>query len=255
MTITQKIAPNDDVLFVLNHCETEVLGSGETVLRITEQLDRKLYEATNKVLEAIGGKWNRKAKGHVFSQSNSPVEALEKLVDTGEIEFEKLDFFATPKAVINRMIKLADPSPFISVLEPSAGEGAICDALAHFGIRKYGIHFCENHPGRAKVLQDKGYWQIGTDFMECTVKYFCIVMNPPFSGGRDIDHVSHAFDLLLPAGRLVAVMAEGTFFRQDRKATAFRELIEAHGFSEELPEGAFKESGTGVKTRLVVLTK
>ncbi len=40
----------------------EVKGSS---LRITQQLDRKLYTAVNKVLEALGLKWSRKEKAHV----------------------------------------------------------------------------------------------------------------------------------------------------------------------------------------------
>lgn len=32
----------------------------ENALKLTGQLDRKLYEATNKVLLAAGGKWNRR---------------------------------------------------------------------------------------------------------------------------------------------------------------------------------------------------
>jgi hypothetical protein len=33
-----------------------------------EQLDRKLYVSVNKVLEAIGGKWNRREKAHLFDE-------------------------------------------------------------------------------------------------------------------------------------------------------------------------------------------
>ncbi len=35
-------------------------------LTLYGQLDRKLYERTNKVLDAAGGRWNRKTKGHLF---------------------------------------------------------------------------------------------------------------------------------------------------------------------------------------------
>jgi hypothetical protein len=44
------------------------------------------------------------------------------------------------------------------------------------------------------------------------------VMNPPFANFQDIAHVRAAFNLLEPGGRSVAVMGEGVFFRQDRKA-------------------------------------
>src|SRR5204862_5173800 len=35
------------------------------------QLERKTYLDTNKVLERIGGKWNRKQKGHVFEDEEN----------------------------------------------------------------------------------------------------------------------------------------------------------------------------------------
>ena len=84
-----------------------------------------------------------------------------------------------------------------------------------------------------------------------------IVMNPPFSKGADIAHVRHAFDhYLKPGGRLVAIMSEGPFFRQDRAATDFRNwLHQQGGDAEPLPAGSFRDSGTGVNARIVVVDK
>ncbi|MBT3196238.1 MAG: PLxRFG domain-containing protein [Gammaproteobacteria bacterium] len=88
------------------------------------------------------------------------------------------------------------------------------------------------------------------------IGYHRIVMNPPFEKGQDIEHVRHAHSLLKPGGRVVAIMSEGPFFRKDKKAIAFREWLEdLGGTSEQLPEGSFKESNTGVNTRLVVIDK
>jgi type I restriction-modification system DNA methylase subunit len=70
----------------------------------------------------------------------------------------------------------------------------------------------------------------------------------------DIDHVMHAFKFLKPGGKLVSVMSAGITFRQDRKAVAFREMLEAHnGQIIPLPEGSFKESGTGVNAVIVTV--
>ena len=52
----------------------------------------------------------------------------------------------------------------------------------------------------------------------------------------------------------VAIMSNGPFFRQDRKSQEFRAWFDQHnGEKQELPAGAFKESGTGVATVLVTL--
>ena len=90
--------------------------------------------------------------------------------------------------------------------------------------------------------------------------YDRIIMNPPFSEGRDIDHVRHAFSLLKPGGRVVAIMGEGAFYRSDRKATEFREWLETvEGTSEKLDEGTFLDPSlpvtTGVHARMVVVDK
>ena len=69
----------------------------------------------------------------------------------------------------------------------------------------------------------------------------------------------HAFDHNLEdGGRLVAIVSEGPFYRQDSKAKEFRAWLEEHGgTSEKLPEGSFKESDrkTGVNTRMIVVDK
>lgn len=90
--------------------------------------------------------------------------------------------------------------------------------------------------------------------------YDRIIMNPPFSNGRDIEHVQHAYDLLKPGGRIVAIVGEGAFYRQDKKAAAFRAwLDELGGTSEKLPEGSFMDPSlpvnTSVNARMVVIDK
>lgn len=90
--------------------------------------------------------------------------------------------------------------------------------------------------------------------------YDRIIMNPPFSNRRDAEHVRHAFTLLKPGGRIVAIMGEGVFFGQDKKAQDFREWLEAvGGTSEKLPEGSFMDPSlpvnTGASARMVVIEK
>lgn len=57
----------------------------------TPRLDRKLYEAVNKALAALGGKWKGgKAQAHVFDES--PADAISDAIVTGDrrsVEFRK----------------------------------------------------------------------------------------------------------------------------------------------------------------------
>lgn len=61
-------------LAILSRVTTE----GNNVYLTCGQLDRKQYKAVNEILENIGGKWNRKTKGHVFS--DDPNEKLESVI-------------------------------------------------------------------------------------------------------------------------------------------------------------------------------
>ncbi len=90
--------------------------------------------------------------------------------------------------------------------------------------------------------------------------YDRILMNPPFGDRRDALHVQHAYDLLKPGGRLVAIMGEGVFFGNDKKAQDFRAWLESVGGTDEkLEQGTFMDASlpvnTGVSARMVVIDK
>lgn len=163
-------------------------------------------------------------------------------------------YFPTPASIIRQMIDAADIRPGMSILEPSAGSGAILDQIADTGCK---VIVFERHASLREVLTLKGYTLASTDFMDS--EWFTadrVLMNPPFEHAQDIHHVRRAFGHLTPGGRLVAVMSPGPFYRQDALATEFRAWFDALGGEKtDIPAGAFKESGTGVATVLVVLDK
>ena len=71
-------------------------------LELTGQLDRKLYLDTNNVLEACGGKWNRKAKAHVFGEEAQPL--IDTVIVTGEVRTHREDgWFPTPPDLADRL--------------------------------------------------------------------------------------------------------------------------------------------------------
>lgn len=167
-------------------------------------------------------------------------------------------FFPTPSDIVSQMLSHADIKTGMKVLEPSAGKGNIADAIreAHSDVSLDVVEF--NYTLR-ELLTDKGYSPLEEgDFLKVTQKYDRIIMNPPFEQSQDIIHVQHAYDLLNPGGRIVAIMSEGPFYRSDNKAESFRTWLEdLGGVSEPLSQGAFKSSErpTGVNTRLVIIDK
>ena len=219
---------------------------------------RKLYLDVNAALEAIGGKWNRKAQGHIFA--NDPEDALDNAILTGEVTSpNKNGYFPTPKAIVMKLCDLADIQPGQCALEPSAGQGAISTELYHRGAK---VFACELLEANGKVLLGDGMPPISLfsepDFMklETTQRFDRVVMNPPFEKRQDVFHVRKAFDMLVPGGRLVSVMSAGVKFREDRIGREFRDFVQSHeGEIIDLPEGSFKESGTGVNTVIVVMDR
>ncbi|MAT70320.1 MAG: hypothetical protein CMJ58_12445 [Planctomycetaceae bacterium] len=168
-------------------------------------------------------------------------------------------FFPTPPAVIEQMLELAAIEPGETVLEPSCGKGDIVLAVkqAH---PQSPVTAIELNRTLADVLAAKDLAVEFADFLSHEGCYDRIVMNPPFENLADIDHVRHAYECLAAGGRLVSVMSESPFFRQDRKATDFqRWFASLDGHSIKLPEDAFKGADafrqTGVRTRLVILLK
>lgn len=246
--------------------ETEVVG----VLRglqwaedglsaiLTGQLDRKMYERVNKALEAMGGKWNRSAKAHLFQ--TDPRSQVEGLLETGAITIERDGFFETPETVVRMMLGMAQLKPGDYILEPSAGLGAIAKHFACPQGQPFYVTLIEKNELRAKKLGENhpGVFVLCTDFMAFAPahRFNKILMNPPFEEGQDIKHVRHAFDLLQMDGTLVTIMGEGAFFKTEHLAVSFREWLKNVGGSgQKLPESSFKESGTGVNARIVVIRK
>ena len=168
-------------------------------------------------------------------------------------------FFPTPKPLADEIVRRANIKPNQTVLEPSAGIGSLADA-AHEAEPSAKITTVERLNTAREILEAKGYPVAGDDFLQHTGQYDRIVMNPPFEKGQDIDHVRHAYAQLKPGGKVVALMSESSFFRNDTKAKGFREWLESvGGTSEKSAEGAFKGvqafRQTGTVSRIVEITK
>lgn len=250
--LTKTLKFSDEVLEVLRGMEWRADGGTG---KITAQLDRALYVQVNKALEAMGGKWNRGVGAHTFTAD--PRSQVEGLLAAGTLEVDRDGFFETPQAVILRMLDLVPVQTGVPILEPSAGTGAIAKVLRDHGATEQRLRLVEQNIDRVMILRNLGFQCECADFMQYTLTGFAqVYMNPPFENGQDMDHVMHAYDLLAAGGTLISVMGEGAFFRTDRKANDFRTWrVKVNARDASLPDGAFKESGTGVKTRLLWVRK
>ncbi len=236
-------------------------------------VDRKLYLEIDTALQSIDGKWDKKRKGHVFPED--PTDMMDSLVTLGTyVRVKKttdrtlFGFVETPEKMVDRLLDLAEIPPHteMDVLEPSAGPGRIACKLARYV--DVALTCVEIHPERASALEVATTPEIlvhRKDFLDLTSlqigRFDRTVMNPPFTmpGQRacDIDHVTHAFELLKPRGRLVTVMSGSTTYRTDKKTTKFRtDLLDRYGVhAEENPPETFKAEGTSIHTMTYVLVK
>ena len=170
--------------------------------------------------------------------------------------------FPTPPELAARMVEAADIRPGDRWLEPSAGTGRLVDAVAAVvPLEQLETVLVEVNHGLSESLAKRmpAAWTLRADFLEIgsdeLQRFDVILMNPPFSGGADVQHITRALWLLAPGGRLVAVASAGLLFRQDRATRHLREHIARMGGTiEELPPGTFESSGTGVNTVLVTAT-
>ena len=236
----------------------------------TGQLDRKLYMEVNKVLESCGGKWNRKAKAHLFD--GDAASLLDTAITIGEVTTNReIGFFETPPELARQLVGMAAVQSGYFCLEPSAGNGRIVTALVESGVKS--LIACERDSHRREeikhlfaqlVTQERivcGMTLEVDDFMSVALgePVDRVVMNPPFTKvgrGDHLDHVRHAFKMLKSDGILVSVLPVSVEFRQDRRYREFRAWYEELGGElTPLPEDSFKNSGTGVRTCVLKITK
>lgn len=232
----------------------EIVGS--VAMRYPDPLERAEYTAMNKVLEALGGKWNRKANGHLFP--SDPVPLIQHVLETGTFLDAKkaYGFFETPPGLAIRMVKLAGIDEGMRVLEPSAGRGMLAIAARQAGGDVTCVELQPEHAHHLRVALD--FETRCDDFLavarERKPHFERVVMNPPFAGQADIDHVLAAFSLLVSGGKLVSVMSAGVSFRQNLKSMQFRSHLDIQAM-DALPDGTFKDAGTQVRTVLVTMEK
>jgi len=238
---------------VLQNCMIE----GNVVKLPSEQLDRKLYQEVAKALELIGGKWKGgKVFGFVFE--TDPTDLLEEIANGEKRNLKKeFQFFATPEKLADELVYLAELKPHDTILEPSAGQGAIIKAINKV---------CDCVPDcfelmyvNTVILNKSGlrFNLIGDDFLKHTGKtYTKIIANPPFTKNQDIDHLKEMYECLSRGGRLVCITSESWVNGSQKKQVEFKNwLDEIEAEVIDIEKGAFKESGTAVGGKIVIINK
>lgn len=192
----------------------------------------RLREQTEAVEESMVGERARFAR----IAKKGPTEAV-----------SAFNLFQSPVAVAERMAALLGPLDGLRVLEPSAGLGRLFHAATGGD-----WVLVENAPQCCAHLFELPARLVQDDFLACDVDrlgglFDRVLMNPPFKMGADVRHIRHAFGMLKPGGRLVALCFNGS--RQNAK---LRPLVDSW---ELLPEASFASEGTRASVALVTWEK
>lgn len=164
-------------------------------------------------------------------------------------------FFPTPPELAVKLVELANIEESHTICEPNAGLGHLAEAISEAHPENF-LQCIEIYSRLVEALNIKGFETLNEDFLQHDKKYDRIIMNPPFENLQDIDHVMHAYSLLNPGGRVVAIMANNKR-RDTSKVKMFMELVDRCGSIEENPVNSFASAfrPTGVNTITVVLDK
>ena len=173
-------------------------------------------------------------------------EEMEAVLNGGGVKAVSApQLFPTPSGLAAQMVKGTGPGD--SVLEPSAGTGALLAALPP-GVITTAVEI--NHE-LARLL-DAGR-VVCSDFLECTELglFDWVIANPPFTQNQDVRHIRHMWDFVKPGGRLVTLSSVAWTFGAQ---VAFREwLDEIDAETSEIERGTF--SGTDVPAMLIHASK
>ena len=267
-----KIKISDEVVAVLNECTVV----GNNIKLPATQLDRATYVATAKQLELIGGKW-KGGKVLAFVFASDPTELLKEIQGgEGRNLKKEFQFFATPSDLANKLVGMANIEEGHIVLEPSAGQGALIEAIYRAFPRTMTgpndkpcvtVDYYEIMPVNIKILSDKGAantnWRsrtsnMGEDFLanNSNFTYDRVIANPPFSLNQDIKHIYKMFDMVKPGGRLVTLASQHWANSQNSKEKMFVKWLEYQNAAIiKLSGGEFKESGTNIAACIIIIDK
>ena len=181
---------------------------------------------------------------------NEEVEAMKGALKEGIKIVVAPTLFPTPPEIAARMVELAEIEDGHRVLEPSAGTGNLLAAIGD-GPFKVAIEINYNLSELLSDATPANTLVKCADFLTCTPEamglFDRVIMNPPFDNGIDVKHIRHALTFVKCGGILVALCANGP-----RQREAFKGVAE---YWEDLPEGSFKEAGTGVNVALMKIRK
>jgi len=214
-------------------------------VQVSCSMSKHLTDAVKRVLRACGGTPLKRESSNVYQFSYDWYTDIRMhIVSTGQIpDSVSHQYYPTPDKVAKELVSHLDIKDQDLVLEPSAGQGALAEAID----KPHQLCCIEVSELHCDILRSKEVASevINEDFLlwsESSSRLFDkIIMNPPFTDGRSVAHASAALKHLKRGGALVALVSKG----------AASKLEEEFGFTviDEVSRKDFP--GVAVDLRLV----
>ena len=217
---TKKPRQKQDVTPIQQPLPFEVLGILEK-LRFNQsknsasfgydtQDNNNALRMAREILESIGGVWT----GNEYDFDYQSYDTIMQIVDSGCVPDKRShQHYPPPNGLAEAVMAMAGIRAGDTVLEPSAGQGALAIPAREFGGKVTCVEISEIH---CRILESRNFDVIHEDFLIWANRSLAngkrfdrIVMNPPFQNRQSDTHFFTAISLLAPGGRLVAVLPEG----------------------------------------------
>lgn len=205
-------------------------------------------------------KKSQKAAQSEFQRAKLVYETNQKI--RGSRDNRKgIDFYPTPEPLGQKMIEWANVKEDESVLEPSAGNGAIAMWVPKnitLTAVEPSFDLFSKLSARASGSNRKIVQSTFEDF-NIINKVNAVVMNPPFgaAGTTALQHLQKAYHHLKNGGRIVALVPRGAF------DTKFEKWQNDDNFPKDLyvrsrinlPAVTFEQAGTKINAQIIILDK
>lgn len=202
VTVIKNLIPIDVINMLDSILYYSKRGPGEASFHIDIKKAKK--NGLLEILNSIGCEVD--SKGFAKHPDNTEFRSLvlEVILSREYPDKKGNQFYPTPEDLAEEMLCMADAKEGESILEPSAGRGALVKGVAD----KSRVDCVELSSVNAEYLKSQGFNVIGSDFIDLStdLKYDLVIMNPPFCSGQAQEHLKKALEHLKPGGRVVACL-------------------------------------------------
>jgi len=161
--------------------------------------------------------------------------------------------------IVQRMIQGLTNFGHTRILEPSAGEGVLIDALFRYKpMADVSVDCIELNEEKYNKLMSKGYNAYRADFLNWIShrKYDAIIAAPPFINNSDVFHIQKMYDHLDDLGVIITLTTPFWTVNNETHQTEFREWLKDKNYEMTmLPDNTFIEKGKTVPTAILTIYK